>query len=162
MILLDREDGFNSLCPWLAPASCKKEPGSCPAVETSELDGALIEGNEERHSERDSSWVWMLLARLSRVVLKVSAGGKENFSESCETTEVRQSMLKVFSESFFAIGSRTTGGIERRSVASTNIAGSLLALSRASKATIISPRMATFRQTCQQHSDPTWVPLWVH
>ena len=73
----------------------------------------------------------------------MSAGGKENVSESCETTEVRQSMLEVFSESFFAIGSRTTGGIERRSVASTNIAGSLLALSRASKATIISPRMAS-------------------
>ena len=72
----------------------------------------------------------------------MSAGGKENFSESFETTEVRQSMLEVFSESFFAIGSRKTGGIERRSVASTNIAGSLQASSRASKA-IISPRMAS-------------------
>ena len=91
----------------------------------------------------------MLLARLSRVVLKVSAGGKEKFSESCETTDVKQSMLEVFSESFLAIGSRTTGGIERRSVASTNIAGSLLALSRASKATIISPRWHQKLNACQ-------------
>ena len=81
------------------------------------------------------------MAKLSRADL--SAGGEKNFSESCETTEVKQSMLEVFSESFFATGSRTTGGIERKSVASTNTAGSLLALSRASKATIISPRMAS-------------------
>ena len=79
---------------------------------------------------------------VDKVVLSslVSAGGKEKFSESCEITEVRQSMLEVFSESFFAVGSRTTGGIERRSVASTNITGSLLVLSRASKAKIISPK----------------------
>ena len=36
-----------------------------------------------------------------------------------------------------------TGGIERRSMASANIAGSLLALSRVSKGTMISPRVAS-------------------
>ena len=68
----------------------------------------------------------MVLANLSNADLYESTGGRENFSESLVTIEVKPSMLEVFSDSFLAIGSKTTGGIDKRSVASRNIAGSFI------------------------------------